>query len=239
MPRQARSRALVEAVLEATARVLVERGYAGMNTNLVAERAGVSIGSLYQYFPNKDSLIVALHERHGTQMCAVIENVLATACLRDMRSRLAVLVHATLAAHQVEPELHRALEQGFPFFDAPYHQNLADQSVFRHLRQLLESHQREVVPRDLDLATWMVLKTMKALVHATVISPVPRHPVPVVEQAIVDMLSGYICESGKAADRGIFATSRTFVRAARKSSNRNATPTSSPADGSLNTSTPG
>jgi hypothetical protein len=46
MPRQARSRALVEAVLESAARVLVERGYAGTNTNLVAERAGVNIGSL-------------------------------------------------------------------------------------------------------------------------------------------------------------------------------------------------
>jgi AcrR family transcriptional regulator len=195
MPRQARSRALVEAVLESTARVLVECGYAGTNTNLVAERAGVSIGSLYQYFPNKDSLIAALHERHGREMRAVVETMLATDRPRDLRGHLAVLVHAMLAAHQVEPELHRLLEQEFLSFDVPYNQNPADQSIFRHVRQLLENHRHEVAPRDLDLATWMALKTMQALVHAAVITPPPRHATPIVEQAIVDMLAGYICQA--------------------------------------------
>jgi AcrR family transcriptional regulator len=196
MPRQARSRALVEAILEAAARVLVERGYAGTNTNLVAERAGVSIGSLYQYFPNKDSLIAALHERHATQMHAVIETVLAAARPRDMRSHLAVLVHAALSAHQVEPELHRVLEQEFPLFDAPSNQNPADQSICRHVCQLLENHRREVAPRDLELAAWMVLETMKAMVHVAVIDPPQRHSVHAMEQAIVDMLAGYICKAG-------------------------------------------
>ena len=65
LPRQQRSQALFDAILEATAQVLVEHGYAGANTNLIAERAGVSVGSLYQYFPNKDALVAALHERHA------------------------------------------------------------------------------------------------------------------------------------------------------------------------------
>ncbi|XOT97655.1 TetR/AcrR family transcriptional regulator, partial [Alcaligenes pakistanensis] len=77
IPRQSRSRALVEAILEATARVLSERGYAGTNTNVVAEVAGVSVGSVYQYFPNKDSLIAALHERHALQMNQAMESSLA------------------------------------------------------------------------------------------------------------------------------------------------------------------
>ncbi|MDR0439657.1 MAG: TetR/AcrR family transcriptional regulator [Candidatus Accumulibacter sp.] len=196
MPRQARSRALVEAILESAARVLVERGYAGMNTNLVAERAGVSIGSLYQYFPNKDSLIAALHERHGTQMRAIIETVLTTASPRDMRGRLAMLVHAGLAAHRMEPELHRVLEREFPILDAPGSQNPADQSVFRHVRRLLEDHRDEVAPRDLDLAVWMVLQTMATLVHIAVITPPPGHAVHAVEEAIVDMLAGYVCKGG-------------------------------------------
>ena len=119
IPRQARSRALVEVILEATARVLAERGYAGTNTNLVAERAGVSVGSVYQYFPNKDSLITALHEQHAAQMQAAIEAVLAGAQPRGLRGHLAAIVHALLAAHQVAPALHRVLEKEFPFFDAP------------------------------------------------------------------------------------------------------------------------
>jgi AcrR family transcriptional regulator len=45
---------MVDAILQASARVLLERGYLGMNTNFVAQQAGVSVGSLYQYFPNKE-----------------------------------------------------------------------------------------------------------------------------------------------------------------------------------------
>ena len=56
LPQQERSRVTVEAILEATARILVEEGYDRANTNRIAERVGISIGSLYQYFLNKESL---------------------------------------------------------------------------------------------------------------------------------------------------------------------------------------
>lgn len=63
-PRQQRSRALVDRVLDAAARIFTEDGYRATTTNDVAAEAGVSIGSLYQYFPNKDALLVGLAERH-------------------------------------------------------------------------------------------------------------------------------------------------------------------------------
>jgi AcrR family transcriptional regulator len=65
-PVQSRSRATVEAVLAAAARILEDQGLSGFNTNAVAERAGVSIGSLYQYFPSKDAILVALMEQSLT-----------------------------------------------------------------------------------------------------------------------------------------------------------------------------
>ena len=63
-PRQERSRDTVEAIVEASARILGRRGWAGLTTNGVAEAAGVSIGSLYQYFPNKLALVEAVRRRH-------------------------------------------------------------------------------------------------------------------------------------------------------------------------------
>ncbi|MGM7312118.1 TetR/AcrR family transcriptional regulator, partial [Acinetobacter baumannii] len=67
-PRQTRSVATFEAILEAAARILESLGFAGFNTNAVAELAGVSIGSLYQYFPSKDALIVELIRRERAQL---------------------------------------------------------------------------------------------------------------------------------------------------------------------------
>lgn len=191
-PRQARSQALVEAILEATARILAERGYAGTNTNLVAERAGVSVGSVYQYFPNKDSLVTALHERHAAQMYTVIDTVLANSQPRTLRAHVEAMVHALLAAHRVEPELHRVLEKEFPFFDAPKDQSPADNSIQQRVRALLEQHRDEIAPRNRDLATWVVLQTLDSLVHAAVIDAPQQFATGAVERAIVEVLMGYL-----------------------------------------------
>lgn len=197
VPRQARSQAMVEAILEATARVLAERGYAGTNTNVVAERAGVSVGSVYQYFPNKDSLVTALHERHGAQMYAAIAAVLAAARPDGLHGHVQAMVRALLAAHRVAPELHRVLEKEFPFFDAPREQSVADGGIFRQVRQLLETHRAEVALDDLDLATWMVLQTMESLVHAAVIEPPAMFRPEAVEVAIGQVLMRYLTGRGE------------------------------------------
>lgn len=82
-PRQARSRALYNRVLDEAARIFDERGYHATTTNDVAEAAGVSVGSLYQYFPNKDALLVALAERHLDEV-----RPLLTALSDRLRSQL-------------------------------------------------------------------------------------------------------------------------------------------------------
>jgi len=77
-PRQQRARASVDCVLEAAAQVLEASGDGGFNTNAVAERAGVSIGTLYRYFPDKQSILKALAlretEAHRRAVVAIIEN---------------------------------------------------------------------------------------------------------------------------------------------------------------------
>lgn len=72
MPKQSRGKATVEAILQAATYILIERGWDALTTNSVAERAGVNIASLYQYFPNKEALIVELHRRYSdsVQSCS-------------------------------------------------------------------------------------------------------------------------------------------------------------------------
>ena len=77
-PLQERSRRTVERILDAAARIFHEEGYAGATTNDIADEAGVSVGSLYQYFPNKDALLVALTKRHIEATTAGLTELLAT-----------------------------------------------------------------------------------------------------------------------------------------------------------------
>lgn len=192
MPSQARSRRMVDTILEAAGHILAERGYSGTNTNVVAERAGVSVGSVYQYFPNKDSLVVALHERHASQMYQVIDAVLSASSKATLRSQIESMVRALLAAHLVEPRLHKVLEQEFPFFDPPQSENASDQSISLRVRVLLEQYQDKIIPDNLDLATWVILRIIESMVHAAVIDPPKDLSVGDIERAIADSVLGYL-----------------------------------------------
>lgn len=75
-PRQERSRRQVSNILDAAAHVFAEVGYEAATTNIIAERAGVAIGSLYQFFPNKAAIFQALTERHHAQLRALFDQVL-------------------------------------------------------------------------------------------------------------------------------------------------------------------
>jgi AcrR family transcriptional regulator len=93
-PRQSRALATVEAILEATTRILVESGYAKINTNEVARRAGVSVGSLYQYFPNKQSLLVQLHHRHALEATAPMFAALRQSRGKPLRTVLRQIIRS-------------------------------------------------------------------------------------------------------------------------------------------------
>ena len=93
VPRQERSRSTVEALLEATARVLIREGYEGATTIRIAGESGYGVGSLYDYFPNKDALVAALIERHAEEMVGLVGSVvifetLTPALVRILRSAL-------------------------------------------------------------------------------------------------------------------------------------------------------
>ncbi len=110
-PRQERARATVEAILEAAARILDRQGWGRFTTNAVAEVAGVSIGSLYQYFPNKLALVEAILRRH-------FDDVLSALRFADVQAsrieRIKGLVSGMITAHSNHPSLHRVLLEEVP-----------------------------------------------------------------------------------------------------------------------------
>jgi len=111
-PRQARSRATIEIILEGAARILGERGWAATTTNAVAATAGVSIGSLYQYFPNKLALVEAVRRRHFDEVLAVLRA--ATDAATPRARRVAAFVDGMIAVHRRFPAAHRVLLEEAP-----------------------------------------------------------------------------------------------------------------------------
>jgi len=162
IPQQSRAEHTVATILEAAARVLETKGMEGMNTNLVAQRAGVGVGSLYQYFPNKDALIVALSKREGTVFFAE-----AAAALSEPTGQRALKHLITVSVHQQlrRPALARALdfEENRP---AIARELAASKAAFHEvIRQILA---REDIPpqRNMETATNDLVAIVRAIVDA-------------------------------------------------------------------------
>jgi AcrR family transcriptional regulator len=113
-PVQKRARDTVDIVLQAAAQILARQGPEAATTNAIAGRAGVSIGTLYQYFRDKDALIDELVRRHIAEMEAVMAAALAGVQDRSIAEAAEQFVAAILAAHRVDPRLHQALHQVLP-----------------------------------------------------------------------------------------------------------------------------
>src|SRR5207248_3417233 len=113
-PRQERAQATVDAILGATAHVLCTIGYDRTSTNRVALAAGVSVGSLYQYFPSKEALVAALVERHVEEMVGEIESTLGRLWNLPLADAARAIVGFMVRAHAVDPRLHRVLVEQTP-----------------------------------------------------------------------------------------------------------------------------
>jgi len=116
IPRQERARETVAAILGAAAQLIAEGGYAATSTNRIAARAGVSIGSLYQYFPNKEAILAGLIEQHQRAVQPVIER-----SVKDLRDptipfevTLRSLFQRLIETHADNPRLNRALAEEVP-----------------------------------------------------------------------------------------------------------------------------
>ena len=193
-PSQARSKATVDALLVAAAQVFQRQGYAGSTTDCIADRAGVSVGSLYQYFPNKDAILVALTERHIDTGFAVVRELLAAA-LTDvpaLESLLRRFVVAMIALHEHEPELHRVL-----FEEAPLPSSLRRQLRKREnefatdVCGLLEAHPG-VRMKDPKLSAYVLVQTVDALVHNFILHPPEGIDADSLTEEIVRMLHRHL-----------------------------------------------
>lgn len=112
--RQARSRVTQSAILEAAARILERQGQDGLTTNAIAQRAGVSVGSLYQYFPNKEAILASLIRAKRTELLDRMHAALAQANHLDAKDTVKALIYAGMTYQIARPALAQELEHLAP-----------------------------------------------------------------------------------------------------------------------------
>jgi AcrR family transcriptional regulator len=195
---QERSRSTVDALLEATARVLVKEGYDRASTNRIAEVAGVSIGSLYQYFPSKEALVAAVIDRHTEQVSQVTRSALVKAAGLPIEAAAREFVSVAIDGHRVNPKLHGVLAEQIPRVGRLENIEANVREGYALVRGYLEAHRDEIDVADLDLAAFILVTVVEALTHAAVL----RRP---------DVLSD------EKADRFVDDVTRLLVRYLRTS----------------------
>jgi AcrR family transcriptional regulator len=178
----------VDTLLAATARVLVKEGYDRASTNKIADAAGVSIGSLYQYFPTKEALVAAVIHRHMNEMMEVIQASFIRVASLPLAEAVRELVKVMIDAHRLEPKLHRVLVEQIPRVGNMDHIEKIDEQAFALVRMYLEAHADEVDVVDLDLASFIAVTSVEALTHLAVL----RRPKLLDDDRFIDEVSALV-----------------------------------------------
>src|SRR5262249_19012709 len=153
-------------ILEASARILESEGPRGFNTNAIAAKAGVSVGSLYQYFPNKDAIVLALIGSYEEGLHSAVSEAVQAVSSKEMenppfvRRRARPLVRALVTVHFRRPRINRVLEAeeerlGSGADDAEFHAMVL---------QLLQDHKNEMAVPVSAAAERVVIAILRAVV---------------------------------------------------------------------------
>ncbi|MGA7886558.1 MAG: TetR/AcrR family transcriptional regulator [Acidobacteriaceae bacterium] len=162
-PSQERAKATVEAILEAAAYILVRDGWEKFTTNSVAERAGVNIASLYQYFPNKESIVAELQRRHIEKgRAAYPDRIAQLRSQPNLRAALRILIDGAVAEHRINPRLHKVFAEELPRASRRVHGG-RDKQLIARLGNILEPYAIQVP--DLDIALFLFRVIGHAAIH--------------------------------------------------------------------------
>lgn len=169
-PKQQRAKATVAAIIEATTQLLVEEGFHNLSTNRIAEAAGVSVGSLYQYFPNKEAIVAAVVDEFADRQFEILAKELADLDLdADIDDAIGGLIRSLLEAKKQEPELSRVLfEELPPIGQTDVLREWTNRAV-EIVQVALELRPEEIRPKNRALAAYILVTACHGIVQYTVV----------------------------------------------------------------------
>lgn len=192
-PKQARSTELVAAILEAAVQVLAKEGAQRFTTARVAEKAGVSVGSVYQYFPNKASILFRLQSEEWQQTTAMLQAIVEDAS-KPALERLRTLVHAFLRSECAEAAIRVALNDAAPLYrDAP-----EAQATRASADKVWQTFMQELLPKLPKKARLLggelIMTTLGTVGKDFSESPRTESEIKAYAEAMADMFCAYVAE---------------------------------------------
>jgi AcrR family transcriptional regulator len=195
MPVQARSAYTVEAIFEATIQVLMQGDMQALTTTKVADRAGVSVGTLYQYFPNKSALLAAALERHLNAVMTAVENACSIAKGQPVQAMAASLVGAYIDAKLSRPDASKAL---YAVANALGSADVVTRMTQRSQLALCDtlSTAADVTFSDLRVVSYMLSTALVGPVQGLLNAEAPSAFVHQVKEQLILMTIAYLQQTG-------------------------------------------
>ncbi len=178
--------------MEATAHILREEGITQLNTNYIATKAGISIGSLYQYFPNKEAIVAELHRQHFKQARHEMKKAYQQieGLPFDIASRL--LLESSIKVHQMDPKLHQVMSTQVPILGLS-EDDSSPNSVRKILEQFFYTHKDSLRPNlDIPLAAHISYQLVINVIHTAIINEPERLNSPKFVDELLHMLLVYV-----------------------------------------------
>ena len=191
-PVQARGIATVEALLEAAARILSTENFESFTTNRVAKVAGVGIGSLYEYFPDKREILAELTERLAATIKTRLTQVLRTQDGVDIGVALAAMMSTVVEIYNSRVELHRKLLEQTPHLPRANPLDMIEQPPREALVDMLRAHADEIIVTDYELAAINICRICRGMVEAVAIDPFMPLDLVTVETELVVICRRYL-----------------------------------------------
>jgi AcrR family transcriptional regulator len=194
-PRQARAQATVTAILEATIRILEREGIEAATTTRVAEVAGVSVGTLYQYFAHRDAILDALQDREFERALALMGEVLSSDnLLKKPRETVTAVVHGLGELYASCPALHRVLViEGLRVVE-PERVEAFDLRVVAIIRHFLVATGASVRRVNVEAAAFVIFQAVRAVMLACLLERPPGLDEKVLHDELVDLVLRYLVE---------------------------------------------
>jgi AcrR family transcriptional regulator len=202
LPQQARSRATVNAVLDAMTRILDREGPDAATTTRVAEVAGISIGTLYQYFSHRDAILDALQDREFERAMTLVQGVLGKVRKRGLAEDVArEVISGLLSLYAEAPGLHRVLALECLRVTSAQRVHAFDLRVIGVIRHFLSESRDPIRRQKLDAAAFVVFQSVRASMLARMLESPPGVDDETLTDELTDMVLRYLVDERASASR--------------------------------------